>query len=216
MIRPSYFRAMVYAYLAPEGERESAGACLWFRVQTDHHIRVISELTFTHQLEHDLAQQILARDRALMLANRIGYTVANPECFNFQTKEPKGFTGQTIAITFALCGIALTQGDDNTFNGWQRVRGLFRASPDGSPWLTIDQACEHLIRALTTALSDDTKPNELASYAPALHALRFAAMSQPAPETISDFDDPPPGTPAAVMRELMREGNTGRRFGEAR
>lgn len=216
--RSTYFRALAYGYNAPQGEREAAGVCLWFRVKPNHYVNVISELAFTHALEPDLARQIKQRDHALCLTNRIAYTVANEECFTKQTKQPKGFIGQSVADTFAINGIPLVQADPDTFNGWQRVRGFLRPAPDGVPWLTIDPTCEHLIRGLASGLSDDTHADELATYSPALHALRFAVMSQPAPEMVIANEPPPPGTPAARVAELLAEANIGegRRFGEAR
>jgi len=215
--RSTYFRSLQFGYAAQTGQH--AGVCLWFRVKPNHYVNVISELAFTHVLEIDLCAQIHQRDRALCLTeNRIAYTVANEECFQKIRKETRGFIGQSIAETFALNGVPLVQADPDTFNGWQRVRGFLRPAPDGVPWLTIDSTCEHLIRGLASGLSDDTHADELATYSPALHALRFAVMSQPAPEMVIANEPPPPGTPAARVAELMAEGNMGdgRRFGEAR
>jgi hypothetical protein len=178
---------------------------------------VISELAFTHQLEQELAPQILKRDAQLALAGRMAYTVANPECFVQTSRVPKGFVGQVIADTFAINGVPLVQADPDTFNGWQRVRGWLRNDPDGFPWLTISPQAEHLIRGLSTGLSEELHPDELASYSPALHALRFAVMSQPAPEVTDEFSTPAPeGTPLAAMQKLLGGHAGGRKFGEAR
>jgi hypothetical protein len=213
--RSTYFRGLHFGYNAPIGENEAAGAVLWFRVHPNHRLSVISEYAFTHELESDLAAHILSRDRALGLASRFAYTVANEECFSQQTKQPKGFIGEVIASVLARHGVPLVEADPDTFNGWQRVRNFLRDSPDGEPWLTIAASCDHLVRGLSSGLSDDTHPDQLSTYSPALQALRYAVMSQPTPDFHDELTNPPPGTPAAVMRELL-SATDGRRFGEAR
>ncbi len=65
-------------------------------------------------------------------------------------------------------------------------------------------------------LSDDLHADELASYSPALHALRFAVMSQPAPELIAQHQVAPEGSPGAIMQKLLANAGDGRRFGEVR
>src|SRR5438552_10119645 len=163
----AYFRSLIFGYNAPPSLPTSPGCALWFRVRITGHLIVMAECVFKQMVESEVADNIRRVD-AREGFPPVGYTVANPELFSKEPSHYKGFMGQSIAESFSAAGISLTPGDDDRINGWQRVQNLLRKSPSGEPWLTVVPECTHLIQQLETAMSDESKPDELVNYASAV------------------------------------------------
>ena len=215
MIARSYFRSLFFAINAPSYSGDDAAVVLWWLVRSDHHLRIVAEYAFSYQHIPDVAGEIKTTDRRLGIKD-IAYTVANPTLFSKRSPSFRGIPGEYVSETFARYDVSLMPADDDDLNGWSRVHELLRDAPDGDPWLTIDSSCEQLVKQLRSAMSDEQKPEELASYAPALHALRYGAMSRPAPEAVMCDVQVPIGSPAYVMRELRAGAANGRMFGRVR
>jgi hypothetical protein len=208
-----HFRALAWGVNAPVNTMDDAGSVLWFTARINGRLQVRAELPFHQMTERMLAHEIRRIDATLHVP--ITMTVAAPAIFPRKLTESHiGIRGETISERLAAAGIDCVPGDDDTLNGWARVHALFEKGQDG-PYLTIDSRCEHLIKSLESALSDDRHPDVLATDAPALTALRLGVMSRPSPDvTVDPLADPPVGSPAYYMRKL-RQGSA-RSFGEAR
>lgn len=184
-------RSLFWGYQQP-------GLVLWLIVLSTGHVHVRAELALERQDESDVAQQLKLKDRALSVTT--AYTVADPSVFNVRPMTEatfkKQFIGPSIAEVLGTYGIGVTRGDDDVLNGWKRVQSFLRPSPDGTPWLTVDPSCEHLITSLRTAMSDEKQPEDLdpAIPSPGLHALRFALMSRPSPLADPAADAPAVGS----------------------
>lgn len=177
-IAAKYFRALQFGY-----HRE--GFVLWLAVTSDRHVTVAAVLPLEKLNEDQIAARVFKLDRELNV--RPEFTVANPEIFGHDPSED-GFSGQTIAETLGLYGLPVICGDADEVNGWKRVHAYLRPAPDTLPWLRVHESCELLIHALQNAMSKDDDPDQIAADSPhlnALHALRLAVMSRPAPEFAS-------------------------------
>ena len=208
-----YFRALAWGVNAPINTAEDAGSVLWLRARINGRLNVLAELPFQQMTERALAEQIRQMDRKLRLADGVSITVASPEIFPPPlTETARGIRGECISERLALAGIDCIPGDADALNGWARVHALLEKGKDGTPSLTFDASCQHLIKSLESAMSDETDPDILATEAPALTALRLAVMSRPsASNEVDAYVDPPFGSPAYYMKQL-RQGET-RSFG---
>ncbi len=178
LLRSQIFRALQWGF-----NRE--GFVLWITVEPSRHMTVVAVLPLEKLNEDAVAAKIAKIDHELNV--HPSYTVANPEIFGRETSDD-GFTGQTIAETLAIYGCPVICGDPDLVNGWKRLHAVLRPAPDTLPWLRVHESCEPVIQALQTAMCDDDEPDLIAKESPnltALHALRLAMMSRPAPEVAS-------------------------------
>ena len=215
----TFFRAMHWGYNPPVNTTDDAGAALWLQARINGRLRVIGELGFQRLSEAELAQEILAKDRALRISDHISYTVGSPEIFP-KRRSPahfKSLRGEYIYERLSAHGVCCIPADPDVVNGFARVHALLRPNLSAEPWLTIDPSCTGLIKAMASALSDDTHPDDLVIASPFVTALRYAAMSRPSPDVAETTPaDPIFGTPAYYMKQL-REAEAGTRtFGRAR
>lgn len=165
------FRAMDWGYNDPT-------ACLWFAVSPDKHLYVYRELYKNKMLASDAAAKI----RTMSAFENISYTVASPDMWqNRGAKDVMG--GQSVAETFALCGVPLIKADNARIVGWQRLRENLADADDGTPTLQIFNTCTNLIRTLPALLYDDHDHEDVSDscedHAP--EALRYGVMSRPSP-----------------------------------
>ncbi len=185
------FRAMDWGYNDP--------CCvLWFAVAPEGRLYVYREL----YLRKTLSSEIARRVKELSAGERIAYTVASPDAW--QQRGLKGAEGESIAEVFAKNGVPLLPADNARVPGWQRVREMLAAAPDGDPYLRIFSTCKDLIRTLPQ-LTYDTRDCEDVSdhcedHAP--EALRYGLMSRPHPgqqpaEKPAYRYDPLSGAPAS-------------------
>jgi hypothetical protein len=209
-----HFRALAWGVNAPTVNAEDAGSVLWFTARVNGRLQVLAELPFQQLTERALADEIRHVDARLRVPFTM--TVAAPEIFPKPiTEKLYGIRGECISERLALAGIDCIPGDDNEVNGWARIHALLEKGMDGTPRLTIDSGCPHLIKSLESAMSDDRDPDLLATDAPALTALRLGVMSRPSVDAVVDpHVNPPVGSPAYYMQKLRNGGV--RHFGGAR
>ncbi len=178
-------------------------------VAPTRHLHIMSELCFEQLDEFELATQMKQRNRELHLGPpftaRIRYTVGTPAIVSTTAKKI-GFRGETIGDRLAHYGVLVIPADDDLLNGWKRVQSLWRLDPEGQPWLTIDPSCTQLARAIPAGLRDDRHTDEVRSPHPALTALRYGAMSRPAPDTVPVHVHYPEGTPGYYLQRGIRDG----------
>lgn len=197
-----FFRSCVWGFHDP------GGIILWWLVQPDRHLHILSEMPFEQLDESELVAQVKTRDRELQLGPpfmaTVAYTVGTPAIVSTEAKKP-GFRGETIGDRLAHYGLIVIPADDDQLNGWKRVQSLLRCDEHGDPWLTIDPSCEQLSRAIPTGLRDEKHPDEVRTAAPALTALRYGAMSRPAPEDVPTHIEYPEGTMGWYLQRGIRE-----------
>lgn len=169
------FCSLDWGYNAP-------GCCLWWLCLPDSHYHICREFKFQRMTVYEVGLEIVKRTKAMGIS-RLRYVVADPACWQ-HTGAGKG---EAIAETLARrpIGLPMKKGDNDRKNGWQRVHELLQVAPDGAPWLTVeaDPYCTYLRRTLPAAVSTDDDPDDLDTTGDdhALDALRYGAMSRPAP-----------------------------------
>ena len=158
----------------------SPGCFLLWLCLADGHYHVYRELKFQRMnvTEAGKAFKRLIADTGI---GRLRYVVADPACWQ-HTGAGKG---EAIAESLGRTPINLPmkKGDNDRFNGWQRVHELFHVAPDGAPWLTIDATCRYLRRTIPAAISDKGDLDDVDTTIDdhGLDALRYGAMSRPSP-----------------------------------
>lgn len=180
--------------------------CLWWAVFPNGTLHIASELVRSKGVISALCMAIRQETRRLKIP-AVCYTVADTVTMSGIQKPD--MEGETRADTFRHNGITIRESTHDPIQGWTRIRELLGVRPDGRPWLTIDPHCTHLIRALTTAVSDphdEELVQESATDQP-LRALRIGAMSRPAPKP---FQKPPLPKNAVghLVQELRNSGQT--------
>ena len=204
MTRTKWFRSLAWGFFDP------GGIVLWWLVQPTRHLHIASELAYEQLDESELVAKVHQRDRELKVnppfTRTIAYTVGTPTIISTEAKKP-GFRGETIGDRLAHYGLVVIPADDDHLNGWKRVQSLFRSDEHGDPWLTIDPSCEQLTRALASGLRDEKHPDDVRSAAPALVALRYGAMSRPAPEDVPTHIEYPEGTMGWYFQRALAEAS---------
>lgn len=185
--------------------------CLIWAALPSGMLHVAGELVRDRCLIAELAREIRVKTRTCGVEEKaddrypqvpyIRYTAAWREAM--RGKSSQGKDGETRADTFRHNGIIVRETAHDEAQGWTRVSELLGTLPDGRPMLTINPKCEHLIRALTNAVSDPTNPELLleSDHDQPLRALRIGAMSRPAPRP---FEAPPlpPNSAGKMLQEL--------------
>ena len=211
------FRALSWGYNRHFTEStEPAGCVLWFHVKPTQHLHVMAELMFSALTEEALATEIHKMDHSLQFSPPVQYTVATPALFFKKPTHYPGFMGEYIAEELARYGVWCIPADDDDVNGFARIHARLRPSPAG-PWLTVSNACDHLIKSMGSALSHETKPDELALPLPAVTALRYGVMSRPSPSVVApDAQVIPFGSPAYYVKRERDAASGERMFGQAK
>lgn len=173
--RLQWFRSQDWGYHDP-------ALCLWWVVLDDGHLHITREAKWTGLTPIEAYRaHVQPGDEALGLPRpRTSIqTHASPDAF-----PRKGQTGETVPETARRIGWPWRPANNRRESGWMRVHALLRTAPDGTPWLTIDPSCKYLIRSLQTAVHDKNDVNDVSQHDDhALEALRYGAMSRPAPKT---------------------------------
>lgn len=170
------FGSLDFGYNAP-------GCFLLWVCLTDGHYHILHEYKFQRTNVYDVGTGIKKRLKDLGVG-RLRYLVADPACW----QHTGAGRGEAIAETLQRTPINLPmrKGDNDRKNGWQRVHELFRASPDGMPWLSIDESCTYLRRTIPATVSDKSDADDVDTKGDdhGLDALRYGAMSRPSPTRI--------------------------------
>lgn len=94
--------------------------------------------------------------------------------------------GETVYETFQSFGLPMKRADRDRKNGWRRVHELLRASPYGTPWLTVDPSCLYLLRTIAAVPRDKDDDDEIDpkfTQDHGLESVRYGGMSRPSPTT---------------------------------
>lgn len=176
--------------------------CLWIAILPDGALHVRSERHWLRGVIGAVARDMRSQTAALGIP-AVRYTVA--ESAQMIGKESDDY-GETRLDTFRANQISIRTQTHDPIQGWTRITELLATRPDGRPWLTVDPSCEHLIRALTTAVSDPSSTEEVLAFPDdqALRALRVGVMSRPTPKL---FEKPP--LPKNAVGRLLEECRTG-------
>lgn len=198
LVSTRHFRAIQFGY-------HRQGFVLWLAVESTRRLTVTAVLPIEKLNEDQIAARVLKLDAELRVHPE--YMVGNPEIFGHDPSDD-GFTGQSIAESLASFGVPVICGDADLLNGWKRVHAYLRDAPDSLPWLRVHESCEPLIQALQTAMSKDDDPDQIDAESPnlsALHALRLAVMSRPAPEHATEMKNYPEYSAGWWIQKAQRE-----------
>lgn len=198
------------------------GVCYWVACLPNGRLYVFYEYKFNGQhAKHKMVAAEVATSIKrytfedvfpMVQTNRISRSIADPSMWG-----DEGHTGEDYAETFMRNGVHLTKADHERVLGWGRLRHWFRLAPDGLPWLMVHPRCTTLIRTIPGLVrdKDDLDDINTAGEDHPADCLRYGVMARPTP-TVLRLDLPIilPGTPAAIMQELM--GTTIRGMGQVR
>lgn len=178
----------------------------WFVALPDGHYHCAAELKLKETLIVDIVREVQAMDRALGLPRPISATrtYADPA-----TRQRGGQTGESIAETFAKCGMPLIPSVNERVNGWMRVQALLKPAEDSIPFLTFAPECKYLRRSMAAAISDEKNPDDIDQSMDdhGLDMIRYFAMSRPMPRTPDAKPRPGPGTIGHLMDEAIAEAS---------
>ncbi len=167
----SWAAGMDWGYNAP-------GVVLWVAILPDGRYHVADEWKFQGQTADEVATAIQRKNKALGITN-LRYLVCDPA---MKQKTGAG-RGESIFETLRRRGLPMRPGDNDRFNGWQRVQQLLRAAPDDRPWLTVSPACRYGRRTMPAQVQDKHDPDDLDTNKDDhwADALRYFCQSRPAP-----------------------------------
>lgn len=181
----SWFRSMDWG-------RSNPGCVQWWACLPDGHLHIAAELKFVDTDVADVVEAVKIIDNELGVQH-VRYTVSDPALHN-RSQE----TGESIAETFARCGMPLLRGNNNRVLGWERLRNLLRPAPDvlhpdgsikerGQPWLTVAPRCRYGIRTMPLMQQDKSNPEDIDTDMDDhwCDTARYAGMSRPAPHRFS-------------------------------
>jgi hypothetical protein len=192
-----WFASLDWGFNAP-------GVCLWWACLPDGHYHIAREHKFSGKSAETVAGEIKQITRELGIA-RLRYLVADPSIWQ---KTGHG-RGESVAETLQRHGLPMRKGDNDRLNGWLRCHELLADAPDGVPWLTVDDDphCKYLRRSLPSQMSDKHDPDDIDTNGDdhAVDALRYGAMSRPAPTRARPFSAPlPPMSFGAIKAQAQR------------
>jgi hypothetical protein len=153
------------------------GCVLWWAQLPDGRYHVRWEYKFKGVSAEVVALEIQRITKSLGV--KLGYLVCDPA---MKQKTGAG-RGESIFETLLRRGLPMRGGDNDRFNGWNRVHELLRLDDDDQPWITVSPDCKYLIRTLPAMVQDDHDPEDIDSSKDdhAVDALRYGAMSRPSP-----------------------------------
>ena len=171
-----WFRSLDWGFNAP-------GCWGFYAILPDGRIYKRSDRKFSGESVHENVKALRQHTAALGIANVV-YDVGDPSIYitTGNVAAHTRMTGQSIGETFSLHGIQIRRGENDRYNGWQRLHDLLRDAPDGDPWMIFHPACKYTIRSLASAVSKDTDPDDVGtSDDHALDETRYAGSSRPHP-----------------------------------
>lgn len=166
-----HFASIDWGFNAP-------GCVLWWACLPDGRLHVRHEYKFKGESAEHVALEITRITKSLGITN-LRYVVCDPA---MKQKTGAG-RGESIFETLLRRGLRMRGGDNDRFNGWNRVHELLRLNDQGEPWLTVAPGCKYLIRTLPAMVQDEHDPEDIDSTKDdhAVDALRYGAMSRPSP-----------------------------------
>lgn len=192
-----WFRSMDYGFVDPN-------VTLWWALLPDGAMHIKALQRRQRNTIERLCRDIRTQTRELGIKS-IRYTVADKYSMGERTSDD---SDETRADTFRRYGVPVTTTNQNRETGWTRVHDFFGLRPDGRPWLTIDPSCTYLIGALSAAVADKTKHEDIEPFKAdhPLDALRIGAMTRAAPKPFDKL--PLPKNAVGHLLEEVRRGPT--------
>lgn len=153
--------------------RDHPAVMLWLAIDYDGNVWVYRELS-VRGLNVD---QIAVEVNRLSEGESYDYSVADPSIFaNTGFVDRSG--GQTIAETFARCGIMFLPASNRRVDGWGLLHQYLHHGEGKEPKLKIFSTCTELIRTLPALIHDDVRPEDVAKENDdEADALRYGLMS---------------------------------------
>ena len=181
--------------------RNAPGVMLWWACLPDGHFHIAAEYKFQGENADEVGIQIQRQTKALHIT-RLRYIVCDP---NMKSKSGHS-RGESIMETLQRLQLPMRLGDNDRNNGWNRVHELLRPDVDGVPWLTVSPLCRYGRRTIPAMVMDKHDPEDLDTTKDDhwCDALRYGAMSRPAPTRFVDVKPaPPPGSIGDMLAALL-------------
>lgn len=191
-----HFASMDWGYNAP-------GCVLWWACLPDGKSHIRWEYKFKGESAERVALEIARITKSLGI-ERLRYLVCDPA---MKQKTGAG-RGESIYETLVRRKLPMRGGDNDRFNGWNRMHELLRLDADGEPWVTVSPECRYLTRTLPAMVQDDHDPEDIdtAKDDHAVDAFRYGAMSRPSPTRIvTERPRPPAGSAGELMAQAIGE-----------
>jgi hypothetical protein len=186
-----WFCSMDWGYNAP-------GVLLWWACLPDGHYHIAREWKFRETPAVDIQARFWQITKEELGLSGVRYVVCDPAM-----KQRTGAgRGESIFETLAKAsggrkrGMPMRPGDNDRANGWTRCHLLLRAAPDGGPWVTVSPECRYGVRSMPGLVQDKNDPEDLDTTKDDhwADALRYGAMSRPAPTRAAAPLPPPVGS----------------------
>jgi hypothetical protein len=194
-----------------EGSRWLAGLGYGYHTQGSLIVAAITptgRLFVTHEQTFQYETLAVVAKRITGLAATLGVTFTKVACGSVM--DPVTKIVETPATTLRRLKVPAVAADPVEFVGWTRLREWLENAPDGQPWCVIDPSCETLWRALTTAICDPKKLEDLhqqSGHPAAVKALRDLVMTMPQPSAQRAAGaDHPKGSVGAMIKQAQRTG----------
>jgi hypothetical protein len=187
------------------------GCIVWTACLPMHRLHVLREWKFTGLADEEIAEGYLARTKDLKV--HVRYVAGDPSMWIRDGRNAR--RGQSRAETLIRAGMPLRKAENAREDGWSRLHSLLRiprnddGAVTGEPLLTIDEACAYLRRTIPAAQSDKLNADDVNTRGDdhGLDALRYMAMSRPAPTTRWQEPRPPKGTMGYLLDELRGQAS---------
>lgn len=205
-----WFHSLDWGYIKP-------GCVLWWACMPDGILYIRYALKFSHITVDKLVEKVKEIDVELGIRPHISahsrilrYSVADKALKGTNTSQSSDgmLTGETYQETFANCGMPIVLSNSDRVQGWGRVRDFIKMREDGRPTIVIHPDAgdtRYLIRTFAAAISDKHNPEDVDTTMDdhALDALRYGAMTRPAPTKRSNVTNQ--NTFNAVRARMLRE-----------
>ena len=179
-----WFASMDWGYNAP-------GCVLWWACLPDGRYHIAREYKFSGQSAEEVAVQIKRITKSLSI-KRLRYLACDPAMW----QRTGAGRGEAIAETLIRHGLPARKSDNDRFNGWLRCHELLRIRESDPAWVTVSPSCVYLTRTIPAMLQDKRDPDDMDTTGDdhAVDALRYGAMSRPAPTRLQTTRAPRVGS----------------------
>jgi hypothetical protein len=150
----------------------------WYAHLADGHYHRKREYKFQGQTADQVATAFWKITKELGI-QRVRYVQGDPAMWS---KTGAG-RGESIAETLIRRQVPMRKGDNDRFNGAQRVHEMFRDDGTGTPFLTVDPGCSYWWRTVPALTQDPNDPDDVDTSQEdhAYDETRYWAMSRPSP-----------------------------------
>ena len=191
--------AMRWGYAKP-------GIFLWAAVLPDGRLHVVAQYPFAQTVPAKVAENILriTQDRGWTLHGAWGHREMGDD----------GEGGEDVFLSLQAAGLFVLPSRHELVNGWQRCRDWLQTEIGGRPALTIEPACDQLVRMLPRLVEDKKNPEEIEPSPgrdQSAHALRYLVMSRPRPKLAPGKPPYPENSAGKLFQDAVAELGYNRR-----